>query len=254
MATPKVKLFAITTVIFSLLFIVFFALSVTSIGKYKGQKTRVEHLEQKILAGKKEMLKVPEVIGKLRVADKAILDLDSQVADLTESNEELTGEVAELTKENTILTVAKLVLETDKAGYTKNIVEARQALEELRERTSTNDGGVSFYEEDKHIETGSGSTESHEVIDIEDVHVPLAEQSGAGLQSTLNSIRNTIQSSHFMYSEPAKRSEMLNSLISKAENHSDSSSEIQQLVREIAEKVASEDTTMSEIFDLSDKL
>lgn len=249
MATPKVKLFAITTVIFSLLFIVFFALSVTSIGKYKGQKTRVEHLEQKILAGKKEMLKVPEVIGKLRVADKAKLDLDSQVADLTESNEELTSEVAELTKKNTILTVAKLVLETDKAGYTKNIVEARQALEELRERTSTNDGGVSFYEEDTHIETGS-----HEIIVIEDVHVPLTEQSGAGLQSTLNSIRNTIQSSHFMYSGPAKRSEMLSSLISKAENHSDSSPEIQQLIREIAEKVASENTTMSEIFDLADKL
>ena len=40
------------------------------------------------------------------------------------------------------MTVAKLVLEADKAGYTKNLIEARQAVTELKEQMGTNDGGT----------------------------------------------------------------------------------------------------------------
>jgi chromosome segregation ATPase len=82
-------------------------------------------------------MKVPEMIGKLRVADKTNKELEGQVADLTESSEEMTSELNELQKELTTVTIAKLVLETDKAGYTKNLVEARQAVRELREHGST---------------------------------------------------------------------------------------------------------------------
>ncbi len=153
MATGNVKLFAITTVLFALFGIMFFGLSVTSIGKYKAQKGRVHGLEQKMLAGKKEILKVPEMIANLRNADKEKHELESQVAELTETNEELNTEFAELQKEHTTLTIAKAVLETDKAGYTKNLIEARQAVEELRNKLSTNDGGISTFEEDLSIET-----------------------------------------------------------------------------------------------------
>jgi len=191
MATPKVKLFAITTVIFAIFGIVFFALSVTSIGKYKGQKTRVEHLEHKILAGKTEMLKVPEMIGKLRVADKAKVDLDVEIADLTVTNEELTGELQELQKENTILSVAKAVLETDKAGYTKNLVEARQAVEELRQKLSTNDGG-SFIEEDLYIGTSS---------DIETIEIFTEETSIEHADDTSSDIETSIEETSVEHAE-----------------------------------------------------
>lgn len=137
MMQGNTKIFAITTAFFAIFAIIFFALSVTSLGKFTAQKKRVHHLEQKILAGKKEIMKVPEMIGKLRVADKTNKELESQVADLTEANGEMEAELAELQKELTTVTIAKLVLETDKAGYTKNLVEARQAVRELMELGTT---------------------------------------------------------------------------------------------------------------------
>jgi predicted nucleic acid-binding Zn-ribbon protein len=137
MAQGNSKLFAITTALFVVLAIIFFTLSITTIGKFTAQKKRVHHMEQQMLAGKSEIMKVPEMIGKLRVADKTNKELESQVADLTESSEEMTSELNELQKELTTVTIAKLVLETDRAGYTKNLIEARQAVRELREHGST---------------------------------------------------------------------------------------------------------------------
>ncbi len=250
MGAPKVKLFAITTVIFAIFSIVFFALSVTSIGKYKGKIDVVEHLEHKILAGKAEMLKVPEVIGKLRIADKAKMDLDVEVADLTEANEELTGELQELQKENTVLTIAKAVLETDKAGYTKNLVEARQAVEELRQKLSTNDGGF-FIEEDLSIDTSSDIETSIEETSVEHAEPELTPEhtkaGSGGLQSTLNLIKSALQSPQFMFSRPEERFEELKGLITKAEAQSESRPELSQLLKEFAGKVSSSESTMSEI-------
>ena len=142
MAKGNVKLFATTTAFFAVFAIIFFTLSITAIGKYTAQKKRVHHMEQQILAGKAEILKVPEMIGKLRVADKEKASLKMEVADLTEASEEFDGELADLQKELTLMTVAKLVLEADKAGYTKNLIEARQAVTEMREEMGTNDGGT----------------------------------------------------------------------------------------------------------------
>ena len=153
MAQGNSKLFAITTALFVVLAIIFFTLSITSIGKFTAQKKRVHHLEQQMLAGKSEIMKVPEMIGKLRVADKTNMELEGQVADLTESSEDMTSELNELQKELTTVTIAKLVLETDKAGYTKNLIEARQTVEELRNQLSTGDGGSNIEEVDEIEET-----------------------------------------------------------------------------------------------------
>lgn len=142
MATGKVKIFATTTAFFAVFAIIFFTLAITAIGKYTAQLKRVHHMEQQILAGKAEILKVPVMISELRKADKASKQLETQVAELTEASQEQEEQLTELQKELTIITVAKLVLETDKAGYTKNLVEARQAVAELREEMDTNDGGT----------------------------------------------------------------------------------------------------------------
>ena len=149
MATGKVKIFATTTAFFAFFAIIFFTLAITAIGKYTAQLKRVHHMEQQILTGKAEILKVPEMIGKLRVADKEKASLEMQVAELTEVSEEVDGELADLQKELTLMTVAKLVLEADKAGYTKNLIEARQAVTELKEQMGTNDGGTRIDELDE---------------------------------------------------------------------------------------------------------
>ncbi len=153
MAQGKVKILAITTALFVVISLIFIPLSLTAIGKYTAQLKRVHHMEQQMLAGKTQMLKVPEMIGKLRIADKTNKELEMQVADLTEASGEFEGELAELQVELTSVTVAKLVLEADKAGYTQNLIEARQAAEELREQLGTNDGGTRLSELDGIEET-----------------------------------------------------------------------------------------------------
>lgn len=153
MAQGKSKLFAITTAFFAVFAIIFFTLSMTSLGKYTSQIKRVHHLEQQVLAGKTEIMKVPEMIGKLRTADKTNHQLEAQVVELTNTNEEITSEKEGLQKELTIVTIAKAVLEQDRAGYTKNLIEARQAVEELRNQLSTSDGGADIDEMDEIEET-----------------------------------------------------------------------------------------------------
>jgi len=149
MATGKVKLFATTTAFFAFSAIILFTLSIAAIGKFTAQKKRVHHMELQILAGKAEILKVPTMIANLRVANKENNELQMEVAELTEASEEFDGELADLQKELTLMTVAKLVLEVDKAGYTKNLIEARQAVTELREEMGTNDGGTRIDELDE---------------------------------------------------------------------------------------------------------
>ena len=142
MATGKVKIFATTTALFAVCAVIFFTLAITAIGKYTAQLKRVHHMEQQILTGKAEILKVPEMISQIRKADKTNKNLEMEIADLTEASEEFDSELADLQKELTLMTVAKLVLEADKAGYTKNLIEARQAVTELKEQMGTNDGGT----------------------------------------------------------------------------------------------------------------
>ena len=217
MAGGNVKLFSITTVFFAICAILFFGLSVTSLQKYTAQKKRVHHMEQKILAGKKEVMKVPEMIGKLRKSDKESKELQSQMADLTESNEELNSELEDVKVELTTVTIAKAVLETDRAGYTKNLIEARQAVEELRNQLSTNDGGLSMYEEEESsTESLSDEVEemekdlqtSYEVEEIEELPTsnnaestePEVSNGGStDLQATLDSIRSIILSLQFSF-------------------------------------------------------
>ena len=242
----KVKLFAITTVLFAVFGLIFFALAITTIGKYTGQKQRVHHLEHQILAGKQEILKVPEMIGKLRVADKTNKELEATVADLTESNGEMESELTELQKELTTVTIAKAVLETDKGGYTKNLIEAREAVEELRRQLGDTDGGTSI--DDISID---------EELTIDIPHPEIAEEVSthkhtnatlSGLQYTLDSIRKILQSPQFLFLSPGERFDKLNSLIAQAKQQSEAKPELNQLIKEFAEKLSSAESTLSEIF------
>jgi hypothetical protein len=251
MAQGNFKLFAITTVLFAVFGIIFFGLSITSIGKYQGQKERVHKLEQKILAGKKEILKVPEMIGRLRDTDKANKQLGIQVAELTETKEELDGELAELQKELTTVKIAKAVLETDRAGYTKNLIEARQTVEELRAQLSTSDGGSRI--DDISLEEELNIDIPHAEIVEEVATHKQTEATSSGLQNTLDSIQEILQSSQFMFLSPGERFEKLNSLISEAKAQSEAKPELNQLIKEFAEKLSSDESTLSEIFAFIDE-
>jgi len=273
MAGGNVKLFSITTVFFAICAILFFGLSVTSLQKYTAQKKRVHHMEQKILAGKKEVMKVPEMIGKLRKADKESRELKSQMADLTESNEELNSELEEVKTELTTVTIAKAVLETDRAGYTKNLIEARQAVEELKNQLSTNDGGLGMYEEESSTESLSDEVEEMEkdlqpsdevenrqelqASNNEETTEPEASKEGTtGIQTTLESIRSIILSLQFSYSQ-VERQLLLNklsSLVDQAKGQAGESTEIVQLLDDFAQLAASSSTNMDEVLASLDQV
>ena len=273
MAGGNVKLFSITTVFFAICAILFFGLSVTSIQKYTAQKKRVHHMEQKILAGKKEVMKVPEMIGKMRKADKESKELQSQMADLTESNEELNSELEEVKVELTTVTIAKAVLETDRSGYTKNLIEARQAVEELRNQLSTNDGGLSMYEEESSTESLSDEVEemekdlqaSDEAENIEEIQTSndtesteteVSNKGSTDIQSTLDSMRSIILSLQFSYSQ-VERQLLLNKLsglVDQAKGQTAESTEIIQLLDDFAQLAASSSTNMDEVLASLDQL
>ncbi len=279
MAGGNVKLFSITTVFFAICAILFFGLSVTSLQKYTAQRERVHHMEQKVLAGKKEVLKVPEMIGKLRTAHKENLSLQSDLADLTESNEELTAELEEVQEELTLVTVAKAVLETDKAGYTKNLIEARETVEELRNQLSTNDGGMSFNDEETATESLSekvevmeeelqtadveeASDEELQVSHEEEEASPDIEVSQGGavgdsdLKGTLDSIRNIILSSQFSYTQVERNFllKKLNNLIDQAKGLASESAELLQALDELSAKASSSDMVMEDLLASLDQI
>ncbi|MCP5007753.1 MAG: hypothetical protein GY941_28025 [Planctomycetes bacterium] len=270
MAGGNVKFFSITTVFFAICAILFFALSVTSLQKYTAQKERVHHMEQKILAGNKEIMKVPEMIGKLRTAHTESLFLQSDLADLTESNEELTSELEEVQEELTLATIAKAVLEADKAGYTKNLIEARETVEELRNQLSTNDGGMSLYDDDDSTESLS-----HKVEELEE-DLQITEDAGASdeaddtspdikvsagdvhgdLNETLELIRNIILSSQFSYTQVERNflSRKLSTLINQAKGQVSESPELLKLLDELSGKASSFSSDIEEVLASLDHL
>ncbi|NOG84036.1 MAG: hypothetical protein EX341_07285 [Candidatus Scalindua sp. SCAELEC01] len=278
MAGGNIKLFSITTVFFAICAILFFALSVTTLARYSAQRERVHHMEQRILAGKKEVLKVPEMIGKLRTAHKESKSLQYELADLTESNEELTSELEELQEEFTLVSIAKTVLEIDKAGYTKNLIEAREAVEELRNQMSTNDGGMSLYGNDDLTESLSEKVEEME----EDLRAAIVEEEETGeideelqaaddaspdikvstgdaqgdLQTTLDSIRSIIDATNFSQSPVALSFHLKKvvPLIDQAKGLAAESKELIQLLDELSEKTSSSHAMKDDILASLDQV
>ncbi|GJQ60908.1 MAG: hypothetical protein D8M57_15410 [Candidatus Scalindua sp. AMX11] len=235
-------------------------------------------MEQRILAGKKEVLKVPEMIGKLRTAHKESKSLQYELADLTESNEELTSELEELQEEFTLVSIAKTVLEIDKAGYTKNLIEAREAVEELRNQMSTNDGGMSLYGNDDLTESLSEKVEEME----EDLRAAIVEEEETGeideelqaaddaspdikvstgdaqgdLQTTLDSIRSIIDATNFSQSPVALSFHLKKvvPLIDQAKGLAAESKELIQLLDELSEKTSSSHAMKDDILASLDQV
>jgi hypothetical protein len=99
---------------------------------------------------------------------------------------------------------------------------------------------------DTHESELSIEVEPDEILEM----IPSAEKDASPvseLHNTLGSIQKILQSPQFTFSSPGERFEELNSLITQAKEQSEAKPELNQLIKEFAEKLSSTESTLSEI-------
>lgn len=152
MSSCNTKAKAIMVVLVGLfgLLCVGFAVSVTE--KYKLQKERVHGLERQLRAGRKEVLKVPELmenLGKLEVAKK---EVEGNFAACASEKDGLASKVAELQKEVDTFGIVKAAVGVQISGLQTAIKEQQGKLTELEdERNKLAERIAALEEESKNV-------------------------------------------------------------------------------------------------------
>lgn len=114
-----------------------FAVSVTE--KYKLQKERVHALERQLGAGRKEVLKVPELMENLDKVAAEKKEVEEKFATCASEKEGLTSKVAELQKEVDTFGAIKVAVGVQISGAQNTIMEQQNkltGLEEIRNKLS----------------------------------------------------------------------------------------------------------------------
>ena len=108
-----------------------FAVSVTE--KYTLQKERVHALERQLGAGRKEVLKVPELMENLDKVEAAKKEVDDKFAACASERDGLTAKVAELQKEVDTFGAVKVAVGVQIGGAQNTIMEQQNKLTGLEE-------------------------------------------------------------------------------------------------------------------------
>ncbi|MDN3511247.1 MAG: hypothetical protein QY310_03310 [Candidatus Jettenia sp. CY-1] len=108
-----------------------FAVSVTE--KYRVQKERVHALERQLGAGRKEVLKVPELMENLDKVELAKKETEEKFATCASEKEGLTTKVAELQKEVDTFGAIKAAVGVQLSGLQNTIQEQQNRLNTIEE-------------------------------------------------------------------------------------------------------------------------
>lgn len=133
MASCNMKAKAVMVVLVGLfgLLCVGFAVSVTE--KYRLQKERVHTLERQLGAGRKEVLKVPELIENLDKVETAKKEVEDKFTACASEKDGLTTKVAELQKEVDTFGAVKVAVGVQIGGLQITIQEQQNKLNALEE-------------------------------------------------------------------------------------------------------------------------
>ncbi len=133
MASCNMKAKAVMVVLVGLfgLLCVGFAVSVTE--KYRLQKERVHTLERQLGAGRKEVLKVPELIENLDKVETAKKEVEDKFTACASEKDGLTTKVAELQKEVDTFGAIKVAVGVQIGGLQITIQEQQNKLNALAE-------------------------------------------------------------------------------------------------------------------------
>jgi len=131
MASCNMKAKAVMVVLVGLfgLLCVGFAVSVTE--KYKLQKERVHALERQLGAGRKEVLKVPELMENLDKTEVAKKEIEDKFAACSSEKEGLTTKAAELQKEVDTFGAVKVAVGVQIGGLQTTIQEQQGKITAL---------------------------------------------------------------------------------------------------------------------------
>jgi len=131
MASCNMKAKAVMVVLVGLfgLLCVGFAVSVTE--KYKLQKERVHALERQLGAGRKEMLKVPELMENLDKTEVAKKEVEDKFAACSSEKEGLTAKAVELQKEVDTFGAVKVAVGVQIGGLQTTIQEQQGKITAL---------------------------------------------------------------------------------------------------------------------------
>ncbi|MBI2559556.1 MAG: hypothetical protein HYW14_00265 [Planctomycetes bacterium] len=128
MANAKPKTGVILAIMFGLFGILCACLAITATDKYRTQKARVKRLEQKLAAGKQEVIKVPTLQLQAMEAEGKKKSLESDLEGLTTERDELSSQCDELKTELQTMKIAEAYYASEKANMVKTIGELREKL------------------------------------------------------------------------------------------------------------------------------
>ncbi len=127
-----------------------FAVSVTE--KYKLQKERVHTLERQLGAGRKEVLKVPELMDNLDKVEVAKKEVEDKFTACAAEKDDLAAKTAELQKEVDTFGAIKVAVGVQISGLQKTIQEQQGKLATLEgERNALSEKIASLEVESKNV-------------------------------------------------------------------------------------------------------
>ena len=121
-----------------------FAVSVTE--KYKLQKERVHALERQLGAGRKEVLKVPELMENLDKVAAEKKGVEEKLATVASEKDGLVSKVAELQKEVDTFGAIKVAVGVQIGGAQNTIMEQQSKLNDLEEARNKLSGQIAALE------------------------------------------------------------------------------------------------------------
>lgn len=147
MSSCNAKTKAIMVVLVGLfgLLCVCFAVSVTE--KYKLQKERVHGLERQLGAGRKEVLKIPELMENLSKTEAAKKEVDDKFTACASEKDSLAAKTAELQKEVDTFGVVKAAVGVQIGGLQNTIQEQQNKLTALESERNKIAGQIASIED-----------------------------------------------------------------------------------------------------------
>ncbi|MCF6157889.1 MAG: hypothetical protein E3K32_04810 [wastewater metagenome] len=133
MSSCNTKAKAIMVVLVGLfgLLCVGFGVSVTQ--KYRIQKERVHELEKQLGAGRKEVLKIPELMENLDKTEAAKKEIEEKVSEYESEKEDLAAQVSELQEEVGTFGAIKAAVGVQISGLQSTITEQQNTIASLEE-------------------------------------------------------------------------------------------------------------------------
>lgn len=132
----------IIAILMGLITILCVGLALTATSKYRTQRHRVTELEERLMAGKAELVKVPQVQLALQEEQKKLKGKDDEINTVKEEMESVRSELENLKNEHGLLAAAKAVSDV-------GLQQTSVALQEARVRVARLDDRVKELEEIK---------------------------------------------------------------------------------------------------------